>query len=48
MQLQFQIELNKTNLSKKYTLKQKDKVFSKDYVDFMKDAVWKLEKKSSI
>ena len=44
MQLQFQIELNKTNESKKYTSKQKDKVFSKDYVDFFKDAGWKLEK----
>tara|TARA_Y100001968_G_scaffold13587_1_gene11074 strand:- start:443 stop:694 length:252 start_codon:yes stop_codon:yes gene_type:complete len=44
MQLQFQIELNKTNLRKKYTLKQKDIVFSKDYVYFLKDAGWKLEK----
>tara|TARA_Y100001968_G_scaffold50550_1_gene41209 strand:+ start:107 stop:358 length:252 start_codon:yes stop_codon:yes gene_type:complete len=44
MQLQFQIELNKTNESKKYTSKQKDKVFSKDYVDFLKDGGWKLEK----
>tara|TARA_B100000579_G_C22540214_1_gene714852 strand:- start:492 stop:743 length:252 start_codon:yes stop_codon:yes gene_type:complete len=45
MTLQIQKDLNKTNESKKGSAQFNEQVFSKDYVDFLNEAGWILEKK---
>ena len=45
MELQIQSEIEKTNETFKKLSNFKDRVFSKDYVDFLNDAGWRLERK---